>query len=61
MKTQDQIDNERSCNREAVARQLPTILVEIGQNGSSNKEDVDAIVRGIGRVIEVCMYNCMLQ
>lgn len=57
MNSQDQIDNERSCNREAVARKLPTLLVEIGQNGSRDKTDVEAIVSGIGRIMEVPYFD----
>ena len=47
MKTQEQIDRGRSLNRQAVAQKLPTILVEIGQNGSRDPGHVEAIVAGI--------------
>ncbi|MEM8771433.1 MAG: M14 family metallopeptidase [Pseudomonadota bacterium] len=49
MKTQEQIDRRRSLNRQAVAQGLPTILVEIGQNGSRDPDHVDAIVSGVKR------------
>ncbi|MEM9618915.1 MAG: M14 family metallopeptidase [Pseudomonadota bacterium] len=49
MKTQEQIDRGRSLNRQAVAEGLPTILVEIGQNGSRDPRHVEAIVSGIKR------------
>ena len=47
MKTQAQIDNGRSLNRQAVASGCPTVLVEIGQNGSRDPAHVEAIVKGI--------------
>ena len=47
MKTQAQIDTGRSLNRQAVASGLPTVLVEIGQNGSRDPAHVEAIVRGM--------------
>lgn len=47
MNTQEQVDRGRSLNRQAVAQGLPTVLVEIGENGSRNKEDVELIVSGI--------------
>ncbi len=49
MNTQEQIDSGRSLNRQAVAQGLPTILVEIGQNGSRDPRHVDAIVLGVKR------------
>lgn len=47
MNTQEQIDRGRSLNRQAVAQGLPTVLVEVGQNGSRNVEDVELIVSGV--------------
>ncbi|MEM1403076.1 MAG: M14 family metallopeptidase [Pseudomonadota bacterium] len=47
MNTPEQIDRGRSLNRQAVAQGLPTVLIEIGQNGSRNPEDVSKIVDGI--------------
>ena len=49
MNTQEQVDRRRSLNRQAVAQGLPTILIEIGQNGSREPHHVDAIVSGIKR------------
>ena len=47
MFTQEQIDNGRSLNRQAVAQGLPTILIEIGQNGSRDEAHVQRLVDGI--------------
>lgn len=47
MNTQAQIDRGRSLNRQAVAMGVPTILVEIGQNGSREDAHVAGIVAGI--------------
>ncbi len=47
MNTQQQIDQGRSLNRQAVAQGLPTVLVEIGQNGSRNDQDIERIVSGV--------------
>ncbi|MEL7486442.1 MAG: succinylglutamate desuccinylase/aspartoacylase family protein [Pseudomonadota bacterium] len=49
MQTQEQIDRGRSLNRQAVAQGLPTILVEIGQNGSRDPKHAAAIERGVMR------------
>ena len=49
MNTQEQVDRRRSLNRQAVAQGLPTILVEIGQNGSRKPDHVEAIVSGVKR------------
>jgi len=51
MKTQAQIDTGRSLNRQAVAQGLPTLLVEIGENGKRKSEHVDEIVRGMKNVM----------
>ncbi|MCU0948159.1 MAG: succinylglutamate desuccinylase/aspartoacylase family protein, partial [Porphyrobacter sp.] len=53
MDTQAQIDNGRSLNRQGVAMGKPTILVEIGQNGSRADSDVAAIVAGIENALVV--------
>ncbi|MEO0438351.1 MAG: M14 family metallopeptidase [Pseudomonadota bacterium] len=47
MLTQKQIDTRRSLNRQAVAAGIPTVLIEIGQNGSRDPSHVEAIVSGI--------------
>lgn len=47
MNTQKQVDTRRSLNRQAVAHGAPTILVEIGENGSKKEEHVNAMVRGL--------------
>lgn len=47
MMTQEQVDTRRSLNRQAVAAGLPTVLIEIGQNGSRDPAHVEAIVSGI--------------
>lgn len=53
METQHQIDSGRSLNRQAVAAGKPTILVEIGQNGSRDDAHVTAIVNGIENALVV--------
>jgi predicted deacylase len=47
METKAQIDSGRSLNRQGVAMGKPTILVEIGQNGSRAEPHVAAIVAGV--------------
>ncbi|ALM92775.1 MULTISPECIES: M14 family metallopeptidase [Alteromonas] len=47
MNTQKQVDTRRSLNRQAVAHGAPTILVEIGENGSKKEEHVNAMVKGL--------------
>ena len=47
METQEQIDSGRSLNRQGVAAGKPTILVEIGQNGSREEAHVAAIAAGV--------------
>lgn len=47
MNTQEQIDSGRSLNRQGVAMGKPTILVEIGQNGSREDAHVAEIVAGV--------------
>ncbi|MEL7371908.1 MAG: succinylglutamate desuccinylase/aspartoacylase family protein [Myxococcota bacterium] len=53
MNTQLQVDRRRSLNRQGVAAGIPTVLVEIGENGSRRPEDVKAIVDGIHRTLAV--------
>ncbi|MEM9669175.1 MAG: M14 family metallopeptidase [Pseudomonadota bacterium] len=58
MKTQLQIDTGRSLNRQAVAEGVPTILVEIGQNGSRDPDHVGAIIFGVKRGLQsLDMYD----
>lgn len=47
MNTQEQVDTGRSLNRQGVATGIPTILVEIGQNGSRKDAHAEAIITGI--------------
>jgi predicted deacylase len=53
METQEQIDRGRSLNRQGVAAGKPTILVEIGQNGSREEAHVAAIVAGVENALQV--------
>ena len=53
METQEQIDRGRSLNRQGVAMGKPTILVEIGQNGSREEAHVAAIVAGVENAMAV--------
>ncbi|MBX7483827.1 M14 family metallopeptidase [Qipengyuania qiaonensis] len=53
MNTQEQIDTRRSLNRQGVAAGVPTILVEIGQNGSREEQHVDAIVTGVENALTI--------
>ncbi|MFK8052456.1 MAG: succinylglutamate desuccinylase/aspartoacylase family protein [Woeseiaceae bacterium] len=51
MNTQAQVDTRRSLNRQAVAQGLPTVLVEIGENGGRDPKNVallsDALLRAL--------------
>ena len=47
MNTREQVDRRRSLNRQAVAQGLPTVLVEVGENGRRDAEDIELIVSGI--------------
>ena len=42
-----QVDTRRSLNRQAVAAGAPTLLIEIGENGERNPDDIAAIVSGL--------------
>ena len=53
METQGQIDSGRSLNRQGVAAGKPTILVEIGQNGSRDQGHVAAIVAGVENALAI--------
>ena len=53
MNTQQQIDTRRSLNRQGVAAGIPTILVEIGQNGSRDEKHVDAIIKGVENALGI--------
>ncbi len=53
MDTQEQIDRGRSLNRQGVAMGKPTILVEIGQNGSRDGTHVAAIVAGVENALSI--------
>lgn len=53
MDTQEQIDRGGSLNRQGVAMGKPTILVEIGQNGSCEGTHVAAIVAGVEHALSI--------
>ncbi|MEM1436481.1 MAG: succinylglutamate desuccinylase/aspartoacylase family protein [Pseudomonadota bacterium] len=53
MESQEQIDRGRSLNRQAVAAGVPTVLVEIGQNGSREPSHVRALADGLHRTLSV--------
>lgn len=53
MKTQRQVDNRRSLNRQGVAQKIPTILVEIGENGSRNPKHIAALTDGFHNSLTV--------
>ncbi len=53
METQEQIDRGRSLNRQGVAMGKPTILVEIGQNGSREEAHIAAIVAGVENALAI--------
>ncbi|MEO0576581.1 MAG: succinylglutamate desuccinylase/aspartoacylase family protein [Pseudomonadota bacterium] len=47
MMTQAQVDTRCSLNRQAVAERLPTVLLEVGENGQRDPADVEMIVSGV--------------
>jgi len=51
MKTQAQVDNGRSLNRQAVADGKPTVLVEIGQNGQRDEASIATLTRGLENLL----------
>jgi predicted deacylase len=53
MKTREQVDRGRSLNRQAVADGKPTVLVEIGENGSRDDRFVEPIVAGVENLLRV--------
>lgn len=53
MLTQKQVDTRRSLNRQGVAQKIPTVLVEIGQNGSKTTSDISAMISGLNRALYV--------
>jgi len=53
MKTQEQINTGRSLNRQGVARGIPTVLVEFGQNGRSDEKFVAGIVNGVENALNI--------
>jgi len=60
MNTQKQIDTGRSLNRQAVAQGLPTLLIEIGENGKRNDDHIKAITTGVkNALITLEMLNGM--
>lgn len=53
METQAQVDSGRSLNRQAVADGIPTVLVEVGENGRRDAAYVDTIVHGVDNLLRV--------
>ncbi|MBD2840961.1 M14 family metallopeptidase [Erythrobacter rubeus] len=53
MNTQEQIDTGRSLNRQGVAAGIPTVLVEIGQNGSRKEEHAEAVATGVENALGI--------
>lgn len=51
METEEQIDRNRSLNRQAVSEGVPTILVEIGENGRRDEAFVSRLVDGVGNLL----------
>lgn len=51
MNSQTQVDTRRSLNRQGVAQRIPTVLVEIGENGSTLKSHVDAMIAGLDNTL----------
>lgn len=51
MRTQAQVDAGRSLNRQAVADGVPTVLVEIGENGRRDDAFVEPLVTGVENVL----------
>ncbi|MEL6529108.1 MAG: M14 family metallopeptidase [Pseudomonadota bacterium] len=47
MNTQAQVDTRRSLNRQGVAAGIPTILVELGENGSRSEEHAERVANGV--------------
>ncbi|WP_077284783.1 M14 family metallopeptidase [Cognaticolwellia aestuarii] len=53
MNTQQQIDTKRSLNRQGVAEKIPTILVEIGENGSTATQHINAMYTGLNNSLSI--------
>jgi len=53
MNTQQQVDRKRSLNRQGVAEKMPTILVEIGENGSKDQDHVNAMINGLEESLSI--------
>lgn len=53
MNTQQQVDSGRSLNRQGVARGIPTVLVEYGQNGRRDEKFVEGIVIGVENALSI--------
>jgi len=51
MRTQAEVDQGRSLNRQAVADGKPTVLVEIGENGRRDEPWVSTLVDGLGNLL----------
>lgn len=53
MNTQQQVDTGRSLNRQGVASDIPTVLVEFGQNGRRDEKFVAGIVTGVENALNI--------
>ena len=51
--TQQQVDEGRSLNRQALADGKPTVLVEIGENGRQDEAFVSTVVSGVENLLRV--------
>lgn len=51
MRTQAQVDRGRSLNRQAVADDTPTVLIEIGENGRQEDGFVVPVVNGVENLL----------
>jgi predicted deacylase len=50
--TEEQLNTGRSCNRQAVASGIPTVLIEIGDSGRRDQGLVDLATRGVFNVLK---------
>jgi predicted deacylase len=53
MDRQEQVDQGRSCNRQAVADGKPTVLIEIGENGRTDESLVRTLADGVENLLRV--------
>ncbi len=53
MNTQYQVDTRRSLNRQGVAAGIPTILVELGENGSRSEEHAERVATGVQNALGI--------